>query len=84
MNSNDFAEIPICMCGWRGCTEAYQGNQPPGWVTLIAYHAPQPVLDLTKIKDWQHDRVLCPTHAAMLSAQLYSAGGDQTETPDST
>jgi hypothetical protein len=53
------------------CPETYEGDQPPGWVYLIAYHSPQPVLDITKIRHWSHDKVLCPKHAKMLDDLLF-------------
>ncbi|HJU20597.1 MAG TPA: hypothetical protein VJ770_29460 [Stellaceae bacterium] len=71
------------MCGWRGCTETYEGDQPTGRVNLVIYHAPQPVMDLARIKEWQHNKVFCPTHAAMLSDVLYPTGSDLEETEGS-
>ena len=65
-------------CGWRGCTESFNGRvAPPGWVCLIAYHSPKPILDIKQIADWRHDKVLCPAHAKELDNLLYpSLHGD--------
>jgi hypothetical protein len=57
-------------CGWRDCPESYQGDQPSGWVSLLAYHAPRPIPDVKRIRDWRHDKVLCPKHAKMLDDLL--------------
>jgi hypothetical protein len=27
------------MCAWRGCTETFDGETPPGWTNLLTYWA---------------------------------------------
>jgi hypothetical protein len=57
-------------CWWRGCPEHYEGLQPPGWVYLVAYHAPRPVSDLKEVNYWVHDVSLCTKHAKALLEPL--------------
>ena len=58
-------------CGWYGCAESFHGEQPPGWVNLIVYHAPQPVLRIRDIEGWHHDKVLCPKHSRAVDELLH-------------
>jgi hypothetical protein len=63
-------------CGWRGCTESFDGFfAPPGWVNLNVYCSPEPILDIRQITDWRHDKVLCPAHAKALDNLLYPGAG---------
>lgn len=70
-------------CGWSGCTEKHFGDHvPEGWRCLVVYSG-RTVLDLTKVKKWHHDKVICPAHARMLDEMLYP-GADEFESLDET
>lgn len=61
-------------CGWRGCAAACGVHTlAEGWATVIVHDDPKPVLDLTLISRWRHDKVLCPQHALILD-QLLDVG----------
>ena len=64
-------EVVGYRCGWYGCAESFDGEQPPGWVSLMVYHAPEPVLRVQDIRDWHHDKVLCPKHSLALDGLLH-------------
>jgi hypothetical protein len=72
------------ICGWRDCTATCKGDLPPGWVNLLVYWSPMPVVDARRIKHWAHDKVLCPAHALALDQLLKAASasvGCVTEMP---
>jgi hypothetical protein len=64
------------ICGWQGCDNSCPGDLPAGWVNLFTYWSARPVLQIMEIQHWQHDKVLCPEHAAILDEVLkpYATG----------
>src|SRR5262249_44843497 len=65
------------MCGWSGCTRSLdRQDDPAGWVALVCYEQQQkPALHVSEIKQWRHDKVLCPEHAEALDALLEPGTG---------
>jgi hypothetical protein len=62
------------LCVWAGCGATFPaGAMPDGWIWLLAYHAPHPIVnfgrDMKKVK-WRHDAVLCPEHSEALSSLM--------------
>jgi hypothetical protein len=60
------------MCAWDGCTESYQGDQPPDWNCLLVFWSPGPISNIAEINQnfWPRDGVLCPKHSAALEKLL--------------
>jgi hypothetical protein len=61
------------MCAWHGCSEMFVGDIPPGWVYLLTYWAPRPVLDL-RAGQMHRGEVLCPVHNWRLELLLKERG----------
>jgi hypothetical protein len=50
-------------------------NGREGWSNLIVYDDTDVKLNITAIRRWRHDKVLCPEHARALDALLLPGTG---------
>jgi hypothetical protein len=70
----DEIKIKGATCIWDGCSARFEGDQPPGWIWLLGYSSPRPLLDLTRFLTRSGhtmvDSALCPEHAAALRRLL--------------
>jgi hypothetical protein len=63
------------MCAWKGCTNAFSGEKPAGWVNLLVWWSRRPEPERTigwvvSGPSCKHDAALCPKHAAELEGLL--------------
>jgi hypothetical protein len=65
------------LCAWDGCRESFEGEAPPGWVSLLTFPGMGDVThDSVSIKIDQlvRDAALCPGHSRCLDAVLKDIG----------
>jgi hypothetical protein len=71
-------EIKGSMCAWESCPAHFKDPMPRGWIWLVTYWAPEPVVsfgpDRPRPEDWYRDGVLCPDHARKLERLLKPLG----------
>jgi hypothetical protein len=64
-------------CAWDGCGESFDGEAPPGWVSLLTFPGMGDVTHdsvTIKLKKLVRDAALCPGHSRCLDAVLKDIG----------
>ena len=62
-------------CAWEGCAATFNGDLPPDWRWLLAWHEPSkaPLMSVAEVclmPSSKRDAVLCPEHTAALEVAL--------------